>query len=322
MSASRLRAFLAAFAFVSVTAIAQDYPTKPIRIILPFATGGIVDPLTRISSQKAGETIGQPFVIEHRPGSGGVIAANYARQQAPDGYTLFLGSTGTHAANKAMNPKLPYDPVKDFVPITILGSVASILVVPASSPAKTVQELVAYGKSKPGGLSHATPGIGTPGHITAEMFSTRTGMPITEVHYNAAPLAMQDALGGRVDMYFASTLTTAPHIREGRLRALAVASRERSKALPDVPTFAEIGLPGIELDFWFGLFAPAGTPQPIVQRLYEEFAKALRSAEVSGTLQKMELAPPLVTPEQFASMVAADMDRVAKVIKESGAKAD
>jgi tripartite-type tricarboxylate transporter receptor subunit TctC len=301
---------------------AQDYPTKPIRIVLPFATGGIVDPMTRIASTKAAEGLGQSFVLEHRPGSGGVIAANYARQQAPDGYTLFVGSTGTHAANKAMNPKLPYDPVKDFVPIIIIGSVASILVVPASSPAKTVQELIAYGKSKPGGLTHATPGPGTPGHITAEMFAMRTGMPVTEVHYNAAPQAMQDTLGGRIDMYFASTLTTAPHIREGRLRAIALASRERSRALPDVPTFAQLGLPGIELDFWFGLFAPAGTPQPIVRKLYDEFNKALRSADVSAQLTKMELSPPLVTPEQFASMVVSDIERVSKVIKEVGAKAD
>jgi tripartite-type tricarboxylate transporter receptor subunit TctC len=312
---------LAAAGFATAAA-AQDYPTKPIRIVLPFATGGIVDPMTRIASEKAGQSIGQPFILEHRPGSGGVIAANYARQQAPDGYTLFLGSTGTQAANKAMNPKLPYDPIKDFAPITVLGSVASILVVPSSSPAKNVQELIAYGKSKPGGLTNATPGAGTPGHITAEMFSTRTGMPVTEVHYNAAPQAMQDALGGRVDMYFASTLTTAPHIREGRLRAIALASRERSKALPEVPTFAEIGLPGIELDFWFGLFAPAGTPQPIVRRLYDEFAKALKSPDVSGTLQKMELSAPVVTPEQFAGMVAGDIARISKVIKESGAKAD
>jgi tripartite-type tricarboxylate transporter receptor subunit TctC len=312
----------AALAGFCAAALAQDYPAKPIRIVLPFATGGIVDPMTRVASQKAGESIGQPFVIEHRPGSGGIIAANYARQQPADGYTLFLGSTGTQAANKAMNPKLPYDPIKDFTPITVLGSVASILVVPASSPARNVQELIALGKSKPGGLTHATPGIGTPGHITAEMFSTRTGMPVSEIHYNAAPQAMQDVLGGRVDMYFASTLTTAPHIREGRLRAIALASRERSKALPDVPIFAEVGLPGIELDFWFGLLAPAGTPQPIIRKLYEEFAKALRSPEVAGTLQKMELAAPVVTPEQFAGMIAADIERVSKVIKESGAKAD
>ena len=190
--------FIAAF---TNTVLAQDYPTRPIRIVLPFATGGIVDPMTRVASEKAAQTIGQPFVLEHRPGSGGVIAANYARQQPADGYTLFLGSTGTQAANKAMNPKLPYDPVKDFTPIIVLGSVASILVVPSSSPVKSVQELIAYGKSKgAGGLSHATPGVGTPGHITAEMLSTRTGLPITEIHYNASPQAMQDVLGGRVDM--------------------------------------------------------------------------------------------------------------------------
>ena len=296
--------------------MAQDFPSKPIRIVLPFATGGIVDPMTRTVSQKVSETIGQPFVIEHRPGSGGTIAATYAKQQAPDGYTLFLGSAGTHAANKAMNSKLPYDPVKDFVPIIVIGSVASILVVPASSPARTVAELVAMGKAKSGGLSNATPGIGTPSHIIAEIFSARTGMPITEIHYNAAPQAMQDALGGRVDMYFASTLTTAPQIREGKLRALAIGSRERSKLLPEVPTMAEVGLPGVELDFWFGLMAPAGTPQPIVRKLYDEFAKALRTPEVTGLLNKMELAPPLMTQEQFVQTLANDIDRFAKVIKE------
>jgi tripartite-type tricarboxylate transporter receptor subunit TctC len=319
----RCKSCLGALALaVSSLAVAQEYPAKPIRIVLPFATGGIVDPMTRTVSQKVGENIGQPFVIEHRPGSGGVIAAAYAAQQAPDGYTLFLGSAGTHAANKAMNAKLPYDPVKDFVPIIIIGAVGSILVVHAASPAKTIADLVAMGKAKPGGLSNATPGIGTPSHIVAEMFSSRTGMPLTEIHYKAAPQAMQDALGGRVDMYFASTLTTAPMIRDGKLRALAFASRERSKILPDVPTMAEVGLPGVELDFWFGLMAPAGTPQPIIRKLHEEFAKGLRSPEVAGLLNKMELAPPPATQEQFVQILASDIDRFAKVIKEVGAKAD
>jgi tripartite-type tricarboxylate transporter receptor subunit TctC len=310
-----------ALAFSSLS-VAQEYPSKPIRIVLPFATGGIVDPMTRTVSQKVGENIGQPFVIEHRPGSGGTIAATYAKQQPADGYNLFLGSAGTHAANKAMNSKLPYDPIKDFVPIIIIGSVASILVVPAGSPVKTIAELVALGKSKPGGLSNATPGIGTPSHIIAEIFSSRTGMPITEIHYNAAPQAMQDALGGRVDMYFASTLTTAPQIRDGKLRALAIGSRERSKLLPDVPTMAEVGLPEVELDFWFGLMAPAGTPPAIVRKLHEEFAKGLKSPEVMGLLNKMELAPPLTTQEQFVKILANDINRFARVIKEVGAKAD
>ncbi|MFM9966900.1 MAG: Bug family tripartite tricarboxylate transporter substrate binding protein [Burkholderiales bacterium] len=301
---------------------AQEYPNKSIRIVLPFATGGIVDPMTRTVSQKVGENIGQPFVIEHRPGSGGIIAANYAKTLPADGYNLFLGSAGTHAANKAMNPKLPYDPIKDFVPIIIIGSVASILVVPAGSPVKTIGELVALGKTKTGGLSNATPGIGTPSHIISEIFSSRTGMPITQVHYNAAPQAMQDALGGRVDMYFASTLTTAPQIREGKLRSIAIGSRERSKLLPDVPTMAEVGLPEVELDFWFGLMGPAGIPQPIVRRLYDEFAKALRTPEVMGTLNKMELAPPLFTQEQFVKILANDIDRFARVIKEVGASAN
>ena len=307
---------------VSTYAMAQDYPAKPIRIVLPFATGGIVDPMTRTVSQKVSENIGQPIVIEHRPGSGGTIAATYAKQQPADGYNLFLGSAGTHAANKAMNSNLPYDPIKDFVPIIIIGTVASILVVPAGSPVKTIAELIALGKSKPGGLSNATPGIGTPSHIISEMFSARTGMPNTPIHYNAAPQAMQDALGGRVDMYFASTLTTAPQIRDGKLRAIAIGSRERSKLLPDVPTMAEVGLPGIELDFWFGLMAPAGTPMPIVRKLHEEFAKGLRSPEVMGTLNKMELAPPLLTQEQFVQILANDIERFAKVIKEVGAKAN
>lgn len=314
-------AFTAA-AMAASLAMAQEFPSKPIKIVLPFATGGIVDPMTRTVSQKVSENIGQPIVIEHRPGSGGTIAATYAKQQPADGYNLFLGSAGTHAANLAMNPKLAYDPVKDFVPIIIIGSAASILVVPASSPAKTIGELVALGKAKAGGLSNATPGIGTPSHIIAEIFSSRTGMPITEVHYNAAPQAMQDALGGRVDMYFASTLTTAPQIREGKLRPLAIGSRERSKLLPDVPTMAEVGLPEVELDFWFGLMSPAGTPAPIVRRLHEEFAKGLRSPEVMGLLNKMELAPPLVSQETFVKMLANDITRFAKVIKAVGAKAD
>jgi tripartite-type tricarboxylate transporter receptor subunit TctC len=307
---------------LSIGATAQDYPTKPVRIVLPFPPGGLVDPLTRTVSQKAQEYLGQPFVIEHRPGSGGVIAAAYMKQQPSDGYSLFLGSAGTHATNKALYSKLPYDPQKDFVPITILGSVASILMVPGASPAKTVPELLALGKSKTGGLSHATPGIGTPGHLISAMLSAKTGTPITQIHYNAAPQAMQDTLAGRVDMYFAAVVSSAGLIREGKLRALAIAAQERSKVLPDVPTLTELGLPGIDLELWFGLFAPAGTPQPAVRRLYESFARALKAPEVTAWLVKQELTPPMVTPEQFASLIAADIDRLGKAVRDSGAKAD
>jgi tripartite-type tricarboxylate transporter receptor subunit TctC len=299
---------------------AQDYPTKPIRIVLPFAAGGLVDPLTREVSMKASDFLGQPFVLEHRPGSGGVIAAGYAKQQAPDGYTLFLGSAGTHAINKALFRKLPYDPQKDFEPITILGSVASLLIVPASSPAHSVKELIALGKSKPGGLSNATPGIGTPGHLIASMLASKTGTPIVHVHYNAAPQAMQDTLAGRVDMYFAAVVSSAGLIRDGKLRALAVAAQERSKVLPDVPTLTELGYPGIDLELWFGLFAPAGTPQPVIQRLYEAYAKALKTREVTDWLTQKELTPPMVTPAQFTRIIASDIDRLGKAVRDSGAR--
>jgi tripartite-type tricarboxylate transporter receptor subunit TctC len=309
-------------AALASTGAAQEFPSKPVRIIVPFPAGGVVDPIARTIGVKAQDMLGQPIILEHRPGSGGVVAAVYSKQQPADGYTLFIGSTGISAINKFLYTKLPYDPQKDFTPITILGAIASVMVVPPSSPAKNVQELIAYGKSKPGGLSHATQGIGTPGHLIAEMFSKATGTPVVNIHYTGSPQAQADFFGGRIDLYFVTIATQAGNIRAGKMRALSIASKERSKALPDVPTVAEAGVPGIELDFWFGLFAPAGTPQPIVRRLYEGFTKAMRHPEVADWMAKQELTPPMVTPEQFAAVLAADIERLGPVVKATGAKAD
>jgi tripartite-type tricarboxylate transporter receptor subunit TctC len=303
-------------------ALAQQYPSKSIRIIMPFVPGGATDSITRTASQKASEFLGQPILLEHHPGSGGVIAANFAKQQAPDGYTLFLGSTGINAINKALYSKLSYDPEKDFLPITILGTVTSLLAVPASSPAKSVKELITMGKSKRGGLNTATQGIGTPGHLLAEMFAKETGTPNVVVHYNSGPAAMQDTVGGRVDINFTAAMQAKPLIQDNRLRVLAVASKQHSKALPDIPTMPELGYPGVELDFWFGVFALAGTPQPVVRRLYEEYAKALRTPEVSDWLASQDFSPPLVTPEQFAAIVASDIDRLGKIVRAVGARID
>jgi tripartite-type tricarboxylate transporter receptor subunit TctC len=320
------RVFVAAVALAGLAApalvLGQAFPAKPITIIVPFPPGGVTDPVARMVGQRVSENTKQPVVVENKPGASGIIAAEYVKKMPADGYTVLMGFTGSHSVNPTLYSKLPYDPVKDFQPVTPLISTKHVLVVPADSPAKTVKELVDYAKKKPGGLSYASQGVGAGGHLLGEMLKAQTGAPLEHVAYKGSAPAIQDILAGRVDLFFDAIVTALPHIRDGKLRALAVATAERDPRLPNVPTMAEAGFPGIEGDQWFGIFVPAGTPAPVVQKLNEEFIKAVRSPDISKKITDQGLDVYTGTPDEFAAQMRADAAKFGKVVKDGNIRAD
>ena len=303
-------------------ASAQSFPVRPITIIVPFPPGGVTDPVARAVAQKIQESTGQSVLVDNRPGAGGVVAAEIAKRAPADGYTVFFSNFATHAVNVTLYTKLPYDPVKDFQPLTKIISTQSMLVVPADSPAKTPADLVALAKSRPNGLTYASQGIGAGGHLQGEMFKKMTGVNLTHVPYKGSGPALQDMLAGRVDLFFDALVTAGPHAREGKLRALAVTSKARSKLYPDLPTMEELGFKGMELDAWFGMFVPAGTPQPVVRKLHEEFVKAVRSPDLVKRFTDLGLDVVTNTPEEFAALIASDIAKLGQVVRDSGAKVD
>ena len=313
---------VACAAAVPGAALAQAFPAKPITIIVPFPPGGVTDPVARQVAQRVAENVKQAVIVENKPGASGIIASEYVKRQPADGYTVLFGFTGSHAVNPTLYSKLPYDPQKDFQPVTLIINTPHILVVPADSPAKSVADLVALAKSKPGGLTFASQGIGAGGHLLGEMFKAQTKANLSHVPYKGSAPALTDMLAGRVDVFFDAMVTSLPYVRDGKLRALAIANKTRSKLLPDVPTMAEAGFPGVEMDQWFGMLVPAGTPQPVVQRLNQEFVKAVRSPDIEKSLTERGLDVVTSTPDQFAAVIKADTATLGKVVKESGAKAD
>jgi tripartite-type tricarboxylate transporter receptor subunit TctC len=311
-----------AVAACSTLAAAQNFPAKPITIVVPFPPGGVTDPVARLVGIKITESTGQQVVVDNRPGAGGLIAAEFVKRAPPDGYTIFFGHFGTHAVNQSLYTKLPYDPVKDFIPITPIISTESILVVPAVSPAKSMNELVAYSKTKPGGLNFASQGIGSGGHLLGEMFKSQAGAIVSHVPYKGSAPAVQDILAARVDLFFDALITSGPHVRDGKLRALGITGKQRHRLFPTVPTFAELGQPNLDLSAWFGMFAPAGTPAPVVKRLHEEFIKAMNQRDLLSKYTDQGLDVLTMSPEAFTKLIADDTVRYTKVVKESGAKVD
>jgi tripartite-type tricarboxylate transporter receptor subunit TctC len=272
--------------------------------------------------EKVALSIGRSVVIDNRPGAGGIIGASIVKQASADGYTLLMGHAGTHAVNPHLYASLPYDPVRDFAPITLMISTAHVLVVPESSPARSVAELVALSTSRPEGLTYASQSVGAGGHLLGEMLKTRTGGKLLHVPYKGSAPALTDVLAGRVDLYFDAVITSAPHIKAGRLRALATASTRRSPMLPQTPTMGEAGYPGIELDFWFALFAPAGTPQSVLRKLHEEFVRALKAPDVVKRFTDQGLDMVTSTPEELAALISADTERLGKVVKDAGIRVE
>jgi len=309
-------------AAAALLAQAQEYPAKPVRMVVGFPPGGGTDVVARILQPRLGELLGQPIVIDNRPGATGTVAAGHVAKSPPDGYTIMMGHVSVNAIAPSLFSNLPYDVERDFAPIGIAAAVPHIVVVHPSLPATTLSELIAYLKARPGQLTFPSAGNGSMPHLAGEVFQALAGVKLLHVPYKGSGQSMQDLLGGQHLVAFDTMAASAPHVRSGKLRSLAVSTAGRVATLPDVPTAVEAGLPGYIVTTWYGVFAPAGTPPPVIHRLYEEFAKALKSPEVSGQLSKMELSAPVVTPEQFAKIVATDIDRVAKVIKQVGAKAD
>jgi tripartite-type tricarboxylate transporter receptor subunit TctC len=305
-----------------VPGFAQTFPSKPITIVVPFPPGGVTDPVARTVGQRMSENLKQPVIVDNKPGASGIIAAEYVKKAPADGHTVLMGFTGAFAVNPSLYSKLPYDPMKDFQPVTLLISTPHILVVPADSPAKSAADVVAMAKTKPAGLTFASQGIGAGGHLLGEMLKAQTKANLTHVPYKGSAPALQDMLAGRVDLFFDAIVTSLPYVREGRLKVLAIANKTRSPLLPDVPTMAEAGFPGVEMDQWFGMFVPTGTPQPVVRKLNEEFVKAVRSPDIAKSLTERGLDVVTNTPEEFAALIRTDTATLGKVVKESGARVD
>lgn len=305
---------------VIAAANAQNYPLKPVTIIVPALPGGAAEAALRIVAQKVGDGLRHPLVIEARPGAAGVVGATAVKQAAPDGYTLLNGHLGQIALATFLVANVPYDPDKDFKPITTVNLLTPFLGVPASLPAKSVAELFAYAKAKPKGLFFGHPGAGAASHLLPEMMRMTSGLPFTGVAYKGASAVMADLLEGRVDIYFGSVNVMLPLVETGRLRILAVASAQRWEQLPDIPTMAEAGYPGHELEYWFGLFAPAGTPDAPLRVIQREFARVLAEPEIKLAYAKQGWRAGGATPEQFARQIADDRARWGKVIEQIGLK--
>jgi tripartite-type tricarboxylate transporter receptor subunit TctC len=312
----------AAIAIAPAAAKAQDYPTKPVRIVVPFPAGGATDLFARAAAQKMTEAWGQSVVVDNRPGAGGNIGSELVAKAAPDGYTLEMGTVGTHAINASLYAKMPYDHVKDFAPIILVAGVPNVLVVHPSVPANSVQELIAYLKANPGKVNFASSGSGTSIHLSGELFKVMAGVQMTHIPYKGSAPALQDLLGGQVQLMFDNLPPSLPQIKAGKLRALGVTSTTRAPALPEVPTIAESGLPGFDASSWFGLLAPAGTSPAIIAKINAEIAKWLATPEAKEKLLAAGANAAGGTPEDFARHIAAETAKWAKVVKESGAKVD
>ena len=313
-------AFAAALFAAPEGARADDYPSRPITILVPFPPGGSSDIVMRIASQKASEVLKQPIVIENRPGGAGNVAAAVIKHATPDGYLLMMGHTGTHAVNPSLYANLNFDPIKDFQPVVPLISFSNILMVPESSPAKSVKDLVALAKAKPQGLIYGSQGIGTGGHLLGELLAKHAGIKLLHVPYRGIAPAVTDAVAGRVDMLFSSYISSAGFIESGKLRMLTITSSVRHPRIPDVPTMAEAGYPDVTMQQWFGLFAPAGTPRAIVDKLNAAFVSALNSNEVKGKMLPQVATVIPGPPEDLAALVTRDIVRLGKVVKDSGAQ--
>ena len=299
------------------------YPGKPIKLVVPFLPGGTTDIIGRAVAAELTKALGQQTVVENRPGAGGNIGAEQVAKAAPDGYTLLVCTVGTHGINQSLYGKLPFDPVKDFAPVTLVAMVPNVLVVPPSFPAGNVKDLIALVKSKPGKFNYASSGNGTSIQLSAELFKTMTGTFIAHIPYRGSSQALTDLMAGQVDMMFDNLPSALPHIKAGRLKALGLTSAKPSPALPGVPTIEQAGgLKGFEASSWFGVVAPAGTPREIVIKLQQTIAKSLGSPEMRERLVAQGAEPVGDTPEQFADYIKSELAKWAKVVKASGAKVD
>jgi tripartite-type tricarboxylate transporter receptor subunit TctC len=305
-----------------LAAQAQSYPTKPIRLIVPFPPGGGNDVIARVIAQKLGERLGQQVVVDNRAGANGIVGLQALMQSPPDGYTLAVGAAGPLAVNPSLYDKLPYDPLKDFAPITNMVNYPLLLVVHPSVPAKTTQDLVNLAKAKPKQLYFASPGSGNSGHLAGELLNTMANVQTVHVPYKGQGPALSDLISGQVQMLYSSIPSVLPQVKSGQLNALAVGSAKRVPSLPDIPTIAESGVPGYEAYSWVGMVAPAKTPKDIVNRLNREIVDILKQKDVSEKLNQQGALPVGDSPEQFAAYIKAEIDKWGAVVRAANIKAD
>lgn len=323
MSTIRLSSVIAAlFALGCSSAWSQQYPAKPVRVVIVFAPGGGTDIVGRIVFQKVAEQLKQPFPVENRAGAAGMIGAEIVAKSPPDGYTLLMGNNGILATNASLYKNMAFDPVKDLAPVTLLASQPNILVVHPSLPVKSVKELIALARSRPGQLNYASSGSGLASHLAAELFKSMTKTEMVHVPYKGGGPSVLNTLSGQCELTFATALSVQPFLKSGRLRPLAVTTEVRSRNFPDLPTVAEAGVPGFEATTWHGVVVPAGTPQAIIGRLNGELNKVLQVPSVREHLASQGADTIGGTPQQFADYIRAEIPKWAKVIRESGAKAE
>jgi tripartite-type tricarboxylate transporter receptor subunit TctC len=305
---------------VSVSAQAQVWPSKPIRFVVPFPAGGPTDIVARSIGHKLSEALGQAVIMDNKPGAGGAIGSDFVAKSAPDGYTILMGTTSTHSVGPALNPRLPYSVERDFIPVSHLANTTMILVVSPRAEVNSVRELIALARSKPGRLNYASSGVGTIPHLSGELFRSMAGIDIVHVPYKGVSLAIPDLLSGQVTMMFDTVATALPQIRSGKIKGLAVGGSRRSAMVPEIPTIAESGLAGFDADAYYGVFAPAGTPNEIVMRLNLELARIVHLPEVKEQLARQSTESIGSTPEQFAQVIRAEGAKWAKVIREAGVR--
>jgi tripartite-type tricarboxylate transporter receptor subunit TctC len=301
-------------------AMAQSYPGKPIRLVVPYPPGGSADIVGRTLAQRLSEQMGQSVVVENRAGASAIIGSEYVAKSAPDGYTLLLGNVGSMAIHPFLYPNLPFDPIKDFVPITLVGAVTSVAVVTASLPVNNIAGLVAWARANPGKLNFTSSGAGSSTHLTGELLKLRTGIKMEYISYKGSAPALVDLIAGNVQLMFENLPSALPHIKAGRIRALAATSAKRSSALPDVPTMIEAGFADFDMVSWLGIFVPAGTQHEIVTRLNSEIVKALQTREVRDGYAKIGVDVLANTPEQFAAYIRQEQAKWSNIVKDAGIK--
>jgi tripartite-type tricarboxylate transporter receptor subunit TctC len=312
----------AALAALPMAAFAQGYPSKPIRFVVPYPPGGPLDTIARLLGQKVSEGVKQPVIVENKPGAGGNIGADFVAKSLADGHTILMGAVATHAINPTLYAKIPYDPVRDFAPITQVASTPNVLVVNPSLPVSSVAELIAHAKANPGKLNFGSGSTGSAGHLAGELFNSLAGVQMTHIPYKGAAPAMRDLIGGQIHLMFDNLASSLTQVRAGRVKALAVTTANRSSLAPELPTVAESGLAGFDISTWFGVFAPAGTPREAITRLHTEFTRALAAPDVREKMLNMGAEPVGNTPAEFAAFIRAEAGKYARVIKASGARVD
>ena len=310
------------FCVLSLQVIAQPYPSKPIRFVVPYPAGGPLDTVARLLGQKVSESTKQPVIVDNKPGAGGNIGADAVAKSPADGYTILMGAVATHAINPTLYARIPYDAIRDFAPVTQVASTPNVLVVNPAVPASNVREFIAYAKANPGKLNFGSGSTGSAGHLAGELFKAMAGIDMTHVPYKGAAPAMNDLIGGQIQVMFDNLASSLAQVRAGKVKALAVTTAKRSALASELPTIAESGLTGFDISTWFGIFVPATTPHDIVERLHAEFTRALAAPDIRERMLNLGAEPVGSKPEEFAAYIRAEADKYARVIKASGARAD